>query len=151
MGPWDMALAFGMGVVAFFAAKVTALVLLHRPIPRQHELRREAILDELRHNLALRAELADSDQRLVEAWESAPDEQARWIVDSREKLGNVAPKLIELAKRYGFRAPEPSQEAPAVPAAPELAPPEQPATAPDLGAAWVGPVRMATNDDEAPN
>ncbi len=156
----EMLFSFGMGCAGYLIARTLGAALLTRKTPEQHAQYRDAILQELHHNAALRAELADSDQRLVNMWHDAPDGQARWIVACRDQISDLAPRLIELGQRFGFRLPpagagdppERPAERPEAVDGSTVASIDEAATAGQPGLAWVGSVPITNQPNgEAPN
>jgi hypothetical protein len=148
----EILFSLGMGCAGYFIARTLNGALQTRKTPQQHEQYRDAVLQELNHAAALRAEIADSDQRLVNLWHDAPDGQARWIVACRDQISDLAPRLIELGRRFGFRLPPPGAgdpperpaERPEAADGSTVASADEAATAGQPGLAWVGSVPITS-------
>lgn len=152
----EILFSLGMGCAGYFIARTLNGALQTRKTPQQHEQYRDVVLRELHHAAALRAEIADSDQRLVNLWHDAPAGQARWIVACRDQISDLAPRLIELGQRFGFRLPPPAATTTvaAEPVRPAeraeaadgstVASADEAATAGQPGLAWVGSVPITS-------
>ena len=144
----EMLFSFGMGCAGYLIARTLGA-------------QRGVVVQLLQDGVAvLRAELADSDQRLVNMWHDAPDGQARWIVACRDQISDLAPRLIELGQRFGFRLPpagagdppERPAERPEAVDGSTVASIDEAATAGQPGLAWVGSVPITNQPNgEAPN
>lgn len=112
----------GWLICVYVAVGYIIAVVFHGILTRKHPSKRfgkvrDRALELLHMHVNLQAEVADCEQELVELWQTAPDAQSRFIVESVERSRLIHPTILALAKKFGFSVPEDIQAAQAEEAA----------------------------------
>jgi hypothetical protein len=80
-------------------------------MPAQHAEVRDQVLSLLTRLIEVEQERLFCEHELYRIREAAPDPEALWIVHSLEQVRLLPPVLTQLAKRFGFKVPDPDHVA----------------------------------------
>jgi len=100
-------LSFGYGLAGFLLGAALWVIWRRGAVTMQKDRLQAEALDLLRRRLDLQSEQIEIDQQLADLWQRAPEPRARWIVSTVDQARMLAPRLHELAWRFGFAVPSP--------------------------------------------